>query len=127
MRFENGEPGGDRTHDHLIKSQMLYQLSYRPKQRRLLYVNHFGASTFFSAFFRKRIDSLNGLITPRADRDQNHRAIRPSLYLINIITHLLRQFRVFCNRANILLPTGDLFINRGTFLQNIEVLRKFLK
>ena len=29
----NGEPGGDRTHDHLIKSQMLYQLSYRPKQR----------------------------------------------------------------------------------------------
>lgn len=24
--------GGDRTHDHLIKSQMLYQLSYRPTE-----------------------------------------------------------------------------------------------
>ena len=23
-----GERGGDRTHDHLIKSQVLYQLSY---------------------------------------------------------------------------------------------------
>ena len=27
-----GEPGGDRTRDHLIKSQMLYQLSYRPTE-----------------------------------------------------------------------------------------------
>ncbi len=26
----NGEPGGTRTRDPLIKSQMLYQLSYRP-------------------------------------------------------------------------------------------------
>ncbi len=25
----NGEPGGTRTHDHSIKSRMLYQLSYR--------------------------------------------------------------------------------------------------
>jgi hypothetical protein len=25
----NGTPGGDRTHDPLIKSQLLYQLSYR--------------------------------------------------------------------------------------------------
>ncbi len=24
-----GEPGGTRTHDHLIKSQVLYHLSYR--------------------------------------------------------------------------------------------------
>jgi hypothetical protein len=27
----NGEPGGDRTRDHRIKSAMLYQLSYRPE------------------------------------------------------------------------------------------------
>ena len=26
----HGEPGGTRTRDPLIKSQMLYQLSYRP-------------------------------------------------------------------------------------------------
>jgi hypothetical protein len=26
---EFGEPGGTRTHDHLIKSQVLYHLSYR--------------------------------------------------------------------------------------------------
>ena len=26
----NGEPGGNRTRDHRIKSAMLYQLSYRP-------------------------------------------------------------------------------------------------
>ncbi len=25
-----GEPGGNRTRDHRIKSAMLYQLSYRP-------------------------------------------------------------------------------------------------
>lgn len=25
-----GEPGGGRTRDNLIKSQVLYQLSYRP-------------------------------------------------------------------------------------------------
>ena len=28
-----GEPGGTRTRDHLIKSQMLYQLSYRPVRK----------------------------------------------------------------------------------------------
>ncbi len=26
----NGEPGGARTRDHMIKSHVLYQLSYRP-------------------------------------------------------------------------------------------------
>ncbi len=26
----NGEPGRDRTYDNLIKSQVLYQLSYGP-------------------------------------------------------------------------------------------------
>ena len=26
----SGEPGGNRTRDHRIKSAMLYQLSYRP-------------------------------------------------------------------------------------------------
>lgn len=30
-RAYNGEPAGARTRDPLIKSQMLYQLSYRPK------------------------------------------------------------------------------------------------
>ena len=35
QRFENlGEPGGGRTRDHLIKSQVLYQLSYRLSQER---------------------------------------------------------------------------------------------
>jgi hypothetical protein len=29
LKFENGAPGGIRTHDQLIKSQLLYQLSYR--------------------------------------------------------------------------------------------------
>jgi hypothetical protein len=29
---ENGAPGGTRTHDQLIKSQLLYQLSYRGNQ-----------------------------------------------------------------------------------------------
>jgi hypothetical protein len=28
VQAEAGEPGGARTHDHLIKSQVLYQLSY---------------------------------------------------------------------------------------------------
>ena len=28
--FSTGEPGGIRTHDPLIKSQMLYRLSYEP-------------------------------------------------------------------------------------------------
>ena len=28
-----GEPGGDRTRDHRIKSAMLYQLSYRPGKK----------------------------------------------------------------------------------------------
>ena len=27
-----GEPGGARTRDHMIKSHVLYQLSYRPKR-----------------------------------------------------------------------------------------------
>ncbi len=27
---KNGRLGGDRTHDPLIKSQLLYQLSYEP-------------------------------------------------------------------------------------------------
>lgn len=27
--FENGTPAGTRTRDQLIKSQLLYQLSYR--------------------------------------------------------------------------------------------------
>jgi hypothetical protein len=31
-----GEPGGTRTRDPLIKSQMLYQLSYRPLENQLL-------------------------------------------------------------------------------------------
>ena len=26
---EDGVPGGDRTHDHLLRRQMLYPLSYR--------------------------------------------------------------------------------------------------
>ena len=26
----NGGPGGNRTHDQLVKSQLLYRLSYRP-------------------------------------------------------------------------------------------------
>lgn len=30
MQQGNGEPGGTRTHDHMIKSHVLYQLSYRP-------------------------------------------------------------------------------------------------
>ena len=30
---EFGAPGGIRTHDQLIKSQLLYQLSYRGDQR----------------------------------------------------------------------------------------------
>jgi hypothetical protein len=29
LKLENGAPGGIRTHDQLIKSQLLYQLSYR--------------------------------------------------------------------------------------------------
>ena len=29
---KNGAPGGIRTHDQLIKSQLLYQLSYRGDQ-----------------------------------------------------------------------------------------------
>ena len=37
MLHLNGEPGGDRTHDHLIKSQMLYQLSYRLVATETLY------------------------------------------------------------------------------------------
>lgn len=28
MEFEHGERGGTRTHDHMIKSHVLYQLSY---------------------------------------------------------------------------------------------------
>ncbi len=32
-----GEPGGTRTRDHLIKSQMLYQLSYRPSHTCVLF------------------------------------------------------------------------------------------
>lgn len=42
----NGEPGGTRTRDHLIKSQMLYQLSYRPTMRswrKELLLNHFSS------------------------------------------------------------------------------------
>jgi hypothetical protein len=31
----NGEPGGTRTRDPLIKSQMLYRLSYRPLRVRI--------------------------------------------------------------------------------------------
>ena len=31
-RKGNGAPGGIRTHDQLIKSQLLYQLSYRGNQ-----------------------------------------------------------------------------------------------
>ena len=30
---KNGEPGRNRTCDNLIKSQMLYQLSYGPRAR----------------------------------------------------------------------------------------------
>ena len=30
LERKGGEPGGARTHDHMIKSHVLYQLSYRP-------------------------------------------------------------------------------------------------
>ena len=33
----NGAPGGIRTHDQLIKSQLLYQLSYRGNQQHALH------------------------------------------------------------------------------------------
>src|SRR6185437_9797701 len=33
-RFLDGRPGGNRTHDHSIKSRTLSQLSYRPIQMR---------------------------------------------------------------------------------------------
>ncbi len=29
----DGDPGGNRTHGHLIKSQVLYRLSYRIKEK----------------------------------------------------------------------------------------------
>ena len=41
--LSNGEPGGGRTRDNLIKSQVLYQLSYRP----------------FRLIFRKLIEPKN--------------------------------------------------------------------
>ena len=31
----HGERDGTRTHDHLIKSQVLYQLSYAPVTKRM--------------------------------------------------------------------------------------------
>jgi hypothetical protein len=37
----NGEPSRDRTCDPLIKSQLLYQLSYRPTDEGKLYVAHY--------------------------------------------------------------------------------------
>ncbi len=36
-RFFIGEPDGIRTHDPLIKSQMLYRLSYEPSRDVLVY------------------------------------------------------------------------------------------
>ncbi len=36
-----GEPDGIRTHDPLIKSQMLYQLSYEPSQQKQLIKDNF--------------------------------------------------------------------------------------
>ena len=38
--WKNGDPGGIRTLGHLIKSQVLYQLSYRIKKRAPLYQFH---------------------------------------------------------------------------------------
>ena len=37
MTFFIGEPDGIRTHDPLIKSQMLYQLSYEPSRNEQVY------------------------------------------------------------------------------------------
>ena len=47
---ENGEPGGDRTHDHLIKSQMLYRLSYRLTTRSVIR-DALGEVNTFPGFF----------------------------------------------------------------------------
>ncbi len=45
--IKNGEPGGDRTHDHLIKSQMLYQLSYRLTTRSVIRDDPIEVNPFF--------------------------------------------------------------------------------
>ena len=49
-----GDPGGARTHDPLIKSQMLYQLSYRVKFR--------GESVRRQDFFKVTIRSLSRVL-----------------------------------------------------------------
>ena len=47
----NGEPDGDRTHDHLVKSQVLYRLSYRPVSRRDYSVRVQANRLFVKLFF----------------------------------------------------------------------------
>ena len=66
MGHQNGELGGVRTRDHLIKSQMLYQLSYQPTQpdglNQVAGLSYVGASvcqTFFDGYLQCVITARN--------------------------------------------------------------------
>ncbi len=56
LDWKSGEPVGIRTRDLLIKSQLLYQLSYRPTVARIMMLARKGQVLFFL------ISNLSGMI-----------------------------------------------------------------
>ena len=89
MGHQNGELGGVRTRDHLIKSQMLYQLSYQPTQpdglNQVAELSYVGASvcqTFFAPY-------LQFIITARFQRISNITfgfiSYKPSLLTLGLL------------------------------------------
>ena len=71
----NGEPDRDRTCDPLIKSQLLYQLSYPPVKRGQLYVAQMkcqakGKGVIYEDGIKSRIPSDSHSIEPCDYRSQ---------------------------------------------------------
>src|ERR1041385_7514090 len=75
----NGEPSRTRTCDPLVKSQLLYRLSYRPIYRRM--------STQARALFQLRGSSMR--ILPKRDRIVQRHDLSFVLCVLCFAVHLL--------------------------------------
>ena len=77
--IEIGAPGGIRTHDQLIKSQLLYQLSYRGNLK-TIYI----AAKADGKFYRARLWRISSYCSSR--RDEAHSKNPKSEIEVSLVT-----------------------------------------
>jgi hypothetical protein len=73
LLLKNGAPGGIRTHDQLIKSQLLYQLSYRGDPENIIYLVTKADGKFYRARLSKDSYRLVGAPLRRRTAARQHR------------------------------------------------------